>query len=185
MARGRPSKKTHIVLAACELFTRQGYQATSIDQVVVAAAVSKPTVYSNFPTKLVLWEEVLEHIVNNASQALAAQTRHMAEHASSSLEAWLAIWDTWLACAENLAVYRIFLGEQHKMNAALMAKFDQFEAELMTALQAWQKHFQISSQIFVQMEALSRQYQLMPALLNKPIDKNQCLLPQLDWLLNQ
>ncbi|BFM47839.1 TetR/AcrR family transcriptional regulator [Marinomonas sp. THO17] len=183
MARGRPSKKSHIVIAACDLFTLQGYQATSIDQVVAAAGVSKPTVYSNFPTKLALWEEVLEHIVSQATPSMTEKRLAFAEQPHSALAAWLAIWESWSSLPENLAVYRIFLGEQHKMNDQLLAKFDLFETLLMSALQAWQGHFKVSSQVFVQMEALSRQYILMPRLLNKPIDNEAFMTAQLNWLL--
>ncbi len=70
MARGRPSKKSHIIDTALTLFSRLGYQGTSIDQVVVTAAVSKPTVYSNFSSKQILWNQALERIIETAKRDL-------------------------------------------------------------------------------------------------------------------
>ena len=70
MARGRPSKRQHIIDTAQSLFAELGYQGTSIDLVVQTAAVSKPTVYSNFPTKQVLWASVLEQVSEHSREAL-------------------------------------------------------------------------------------------------------------------
>lgn len=49
--RGYTNAKEKIVEAASELFFRQGYQATTIDQVIEHSGVSRPTVYSHFKTK--------------------------------------------------------------------------------------------------------------------------------------
>lgn len=40
-----------ILDAAFELFYAQGYQGTTVDQVIAKSGISKPTVYSYFPTK--------------------------------------------------------------------------------------------------------------------------------------
>ncbi len=50
-ARPKSDARERIVNAACELFYKQGYHSTSVDQVIAAAGVSKPTVYNYFPTK--------------------------------------------------------------------------------------------------------------------------------------
>ena len=49
--RGYSNAKEKIVEAASGLFFRQGYQATTIDQVIEQSGVSRPTVYSHFKTK--------------------------------------------------------------------------------------------------------------------------------------
>ena len=53
------SKKDHIVATALPLFLEQGFKGTSIDMVVKASGVSKPTVYNHFPDKSALMETVL------------------------------------------------------------------------------------------------------------------------------
>lgn len=43
--------KDRIIQAAFDLFYNQGYQATTIDQVIEKSGVSRPTVYTHFSTK--------------------------------------------------------------------------------------------------------------------------------------
>ncbi|MCC6921694.1 MAG: TetR/AcrR family transcriptional regulator [Nitrosomonas sp.] len=56
------SQKTRqkIIDAAFELFYSQGYQSTTMDQVIEASGVSKPTVYIYFSSKEVLCVEYLK-----------------------------------------------------------------------------------------------------------------------------
>lgn len=52
--RGRPpsKKKRQLILdAATRLFTEQGYEGTSVEDIAIAAGVSKQTVYSHFGSK--------------------------------------------------------------------------------------------------------------------------------------
>ena len=52
MTTTRMSKtREKIVEAASDLFYRQGYQATVVNQIVEQAGVSKPTFYAHFPSK--------------------------------------------------------------------------------------------------------------------------------------
>lgn len=59
-----PKKKAEtrgrIIDAAYDLFYRQGYQGTTMDQVIEACGLSKPTVYAYFPTKEELCTAYLE-----------------------------------------------------------------------------------------------------------------------------
>lgn len=57
--RGRPNKRDVVLQAAKEQFLTHGFAETSIDEVVAAAGVSKPTVYAHFPTKEALLEAVV------------------------------------------------------------------------------------------------------------------------------
>ena len=43
--------KIKIIDAASELFYKQGYQATTIDQIIKLSGISRPTMYSHFATK--------------------------------------------------------------------------------------------------------------------------------------
>ncbi len=52
--RGRPrseEKRRRILEAATRLFTEQGYEGTSVDDIAAAAGVSKQTVYSHYESK--------------------------------------------------------------------------------------------------------------------------------------
>lgn len=53
------TKREAILNAARDLFLEHGFASTSVDAVTVASGVSKPTVYSHFPTKEALLEAVV------------------------------------------------------------------------------------------------------------------------------
>lgn len=55
----RPSKRSDILKAARDLFLEHGFASTSVDAVVAASGVSKPTVYSHFSSKEALLEAVV------------------------------------------------------------------------------------------------------------------------------
>ncbi len=66
--RGRPKelhKRGQILQASGELFIRQGFQHTSMDQIAVNADVSKQTIYSYFNNKEQLFAEVISHKVRS------------------------------------------------------------------------------------------------------------------------
>lgn len=184
MARGRPSKKAHIVEAACGLFTQQGYQSTSIDQVVVTAGVSKPTVYSNFPTKLVLWETALASLTEQAQDEMQkVLVRLQAKKNLTLISGWILLWETWVNKADRLAVYRILLGEQHKMLPSTFSLFTEFEAVLESTLLAWIAEFAVSPMNFFALKAVSREALLTPALMNQAMMVKTELESQLDGLM--
>lgn len=168
MARGRPSKKGIIAEAASELFTKQGYQATSIDQVVVAAGVSKPTVYSNFPTKLALWETVLEALIESSKAEMTTLLHNQKVTASDFTQGWIALWEAWTAKPERLAVYLIMLGEQHKMAHTSFELFVEFESVLGDILMQCLEEAQIALEYFFILKAISKEAVLMPALMKQP-----------------
>ncbi len=60
--RGRPrdpSKREALLAAARGLFLDKGFDAVSMDEVLLAAGVSRVTLYSNFPNKAALLEAVI------------------------------------------------------------------------------------------------------------------------------
>jgi AcrR family transcriptional regulator len=178
MARGRPSKRQLIIDTATVLFCELGYQGTSIDQVVIKAGVSKPTVYSNFATKQVLWCAVMEDVL--------VSTQHTANDLSPATvdwpSSWLAIWQEWLASPMRVAIYRIMLGESHKMEVQATRCFQQLEQLLEHRLQrCWHQHgLYLSFNAQAAIIACSQQQLLMPLLRRQTIDAN---LPRLRALL--
>ena len=184
MARGRPSKKDHIVKVASVLFNEQGYQSTSIDQVVLEAAVSKPTVYSNFPAKLVLWENVLTLLTEQAQQEMKARLDTLQVKTEITLiTGWITLWEEWVNKPERLAVYRILLGEQHKMASSTFVLFSEFETVLETTLMAWIDRFSVSPMNFFALKAVSKEALLMPALFNQKKMEKKELTQQLNGLM--
>lgn len=127
MARGRPSKKQHIIAVASQLFAKYGYQGTSIDLVVREAGVSKPTVYNNFPSKQALLQALI------SEQAALAQSRYLqiisedALHFSDKIH---HLYQQLIIHPAQLAIYKILYGESHKLDPSSVIMCQQFEKNL-------------------------------------------------------
>lgn len=99
--------------AAAALFLERGYQATSMDEIAARAGVSKQTIYTHFPNKEVLFEDL---VLGNASRvdAFLADLQALYDRAGD-LEAGLrAVARTYLAFVvrpEVLRLRRLVLGE--------------------------------------------------------------------------
>ena len=65
---GRPSKEdaaetaNRIIDTAARLFSGQGFAATSIEQIASACSAGKDTIYRRFPSKVALFEAVVERL---------------------------------------------------------------------------------------------------------------------------
>jgi TetR/AcrR family transcriptional repressor of mexJK operon len=66
-------KRRAILAAATTLFLREGYLATSMDQIAAAASVSKQTVYKQFADKQSLFREIVTGTVAEISDPVAEQ----------------------------------------------------------------------------------------------------------------
>lgn len=66
MARWEPGARERLVLAAVDLFTEQGYDATTVTQIAERAGVTKSTFFRHFPDKrelLVAGQETLSRLL--------------------------------------------------------------------------------------------------------------------------
>jgi AcrR family transcriptional regulator len=68
MARWQPGARERLVVAAVELFTEQGYDATTVTQIAARAGVAKSTLFRYFPDK----REILAAGQETLSQLLSA-----------------------------------------------------------------------------------------------------------------
>src|SRR6266536_2520317 len=77
---GRSTKKPRAILdAATEVFLQKGYLATNMDEIAALAAVSKQTVYKNFPSKETLFIEIVSSVTNRASDRVHTEMPNLAE----------------------------------------------------------------------------------------------------------
>ena len=58
----RDDRKRQLLEEAKQLFVRHGYQSTTTEKIARAAGVSEPVLYRHFPSKKVLFLEVLQEI---------------------------------------------------------------------------------------------------------------------------
>jgi AcrR family transcriptional regulator len=66
MARWEPGARERLVIAAADLFTEQGYDATTVAQIAERAGVTKSTLFRHFPDKreiLVAGQETLSRLL--------------------------------------------------------------------------------------------------------------------------
>ena len=66
MSRWEPGARERLVVAAVDLFTEQGYDATTVTQIAERAGVTKSTFFRYFPDKrdiLVAGQETLSHLL--------------------------------------------------------------------------------------------------------------------------
>jgi AcrR family transcriptional regulator len=67
MGRWEPGARERLVVAAVDLFTEQGYDATTVAQIVARAGVTKSTFFRHFPDKrelLVAGQETLSRLLS-------------------------------------------------------------------------------------------------------------------------
>jgi TetR/AcrR family transcriptional repressor of mexJK operon len=77
---GRSAKKRQAILkAATEVFLEKGYLATNMDEIAALAAVSKQTVYKNFPSKETLFVEIVRNMTNQAGDRVHNEMPDLAE----------------------------------------------------------------------------------------------------------
>ena len=72
---GRTAEKRQAILStATELFLRNGFRGTSMDELASQAGVSKQTVYKQFTDKERLFREIIEGVTANAQAVISALT---------------------------------------------------------------------------------------------------------------
>jgi AcrR family transcriptional regulator len=97
--------RSAILRAASDLFGRQGYAATSVDDIAAAAGVAKGAVYHHFASKERLFEPVLEA----TTAALARQVMMKAETASDVWDALAVATEAYFELASTGAAAQIVL----------------------------------------------------------------------------
>src|SRR6186997_1891609 len=88
------STKRTLVDVAEELFTENGYAATSLDAIVAGADVTKGALYHHYSGKQALFEAVFERVETDASRAIdrALKGKHDPwEKAQAGLRAFLDV----------------------------------------------------------------------------------------------
>lgn len=116
----RASKKEFIVETATGVFLANGYKGTSIDRVVAACQVSKPTVYNHFPDKSMLMTAVM--------------TSWLAKHVVPAIEVsgedafWAFLERHWWE-PETVAMYRLVIGEGRHFTESAQQFWRQFDEQ--------------------------------------------------------
>lgn len=112
-AEGSEALSRRILRTATRLFIAQGYAATSMEQVALAAGAGKQTIYRRYPSKEWLFAAVIEDLTSALTESV-----HVAE--ASSSDPLRALRDTCRAALEvvtrpeTVAIYRVLIAESQR-----------------------------------------------------------------------
>jgi AcrR family transcriptional regulator len=93
--------------SATALFAERGYARTSLDEIALAARVTKGALYGHFPSKQALFRAVLQEL----EAATTAEVRRAAEAAATPWEAATTGLDTFLRACCNTVYGKVVMRE--------------------------------------------------------------------------
>jgi AcrR family transcriptional regulator len=114
-----PGGRQRIVAAAVALFAEQGYDATSVNQVVARAGVAKGALYHHFESKDDLLYEVYRELVD---RQLAGLRTILAEDRPPAATLRALIDDLVSTTAASAAEAKVFARESHRLGDANQAR---------------------------------------------------------------
>src|SRR5687768_13564780 len=93
MQRRGDDLRDHLVGTATDLFYREGFRATGVDQIALAAGVAKRSLYNHFASKQELIVEVLRRRHEAWRSSLASALTERAAEPVGKLLAWFDVLD--------------------------------------------------------------------------------------------
>lgn len=130
-------KRERIVAAAVELFYRQGYGRTTLEQVADAMDVTKPFIYAHFPSKADLLAEICSRAIRHANEVL---NRILLEEGSHTERLGRIFQEFLLAVLDNQAHAVIYSREETELRQtdrdAINSLRRSFDRKLVSLLQA-------------------------------------------------
>ncbi|MEO6703989.1 MAG: TetR/AcrR family transcriptional regulator [Jatrophihabitantaceae bacterium] len=118
-ARPEPGTRQRIVNAAVSLFAEQGFDATSVNQVVARAGVAKGALYHHFESKDDLLYEVYRELVD---RQLSGLHRILAEGMGPARTVRALIADLVCTTAAAAAEAKVFARESHRLGDVNQAR---------------------------------------------------------------
>jgi TetR/AcrR family transcriptional repressor of mexJK operon len=103
-----------LVEAAREAFIREGYGATSINEIARSARVSKNTLYARFPTKAALFQEIVARQIASVEEQLKPFSGGSAEALEDKLRTYLNVSLKRSLDPDMRAINRLILAESSR-----------------------------------------------------------------------
>src|SRR3970040_474034 len=104
MANTGPETRQHILRAALKRFAHCGYAATSVQQIVGDARVSKPALYYYFPDKAGLFQALVTEALDERFRAMQEAAARSAGFREQLVEILTVLFDY---CRKNRELMRI------------------------------------------------------------------------------
>ncbi len=112
----RPSKRDEILKVAGDLFMAHGYRRVSIDQIVEAVPISKPTLYAHFEDKSELFVAIIQR-----------RCARLMEHMQSAIEAGESVDETLYGIGYQF-LEMVMSKQSIQMHRMLTSEIDEFPA---------------------------------------------------------
>ena len=105
----RDQRRAQLLDTAIPLFTQQGFQATSMDDIATAAGVTKPVLYQHFDSK----EELYGEVVRVTGEQLLAGVQGLARLEGSTAHKVRVGLDRFYRLVTEQSTLRLFTGDEH------------------------------------------------------------------------
>ncbi|MEU6733112.1 TetR/AcrR family transcriptional regulator [Streptomyces physcomitrii] len=113
----RGATRQKVFEAAVALIAEQGFSATTVDEIAERAGVAKGTVYYNFASKSILFEELLRHGVALLTASLSGAAEESARAGGSQVDALDAMIGAGLGFIERYpAITTMYVSELWRAN---------------------------------------------------------------------
>lgn len=115
----REATRQKLYEAAVTLIAEQGFSATTVDEIAERAGVAKGTVYYNFASKSVLFEELLRHGVGLLTASLRQAAELTAREGGSKVDALDAMVRAGLVFIDRYPAFtQLYVAELWRTNRA-------------------------------------------------------------------
>lgn len=115
----RQATRQKLYEAAVTLIAEQGFSATTVDEIAERAGVAKGTVYYNFASKTVLFEELLRHGVGLLTASLRTAEQETAARGGSRVDALDAMIRAGLVFIDRYPAFtQLYVAELWRTNRA-------------------------------------------------------------------
>ena len=133
----RGNTKQEILEAALDLFSVQGFEATSISQIASAVGIRKASLYSHFESKQAILDAIVKDVLEQyAEHSIFARADW--ENSSDTMEKQVLTSDT--ASQMILGQIRYILHDPHISKARKMLVMEQFQNPELAKLQTKQNY---------------------------------------------
>lgn len=115
----REATRQKLYEAAVTLIAEKGFSATTVDEIAERAGVAKGTVYYNFASKSVLFEELLRHGVGLLTASLREAAEHTAREGGGKVDALDAMIRAGLVFIDRYPAFtQLYVAELWRTNRA-------------------------------------------------------------------
>jgi len=106
-------KRGHILVAAKDVFSREGFAQAGMEQVARLAGVSTATLYAHFPSKAELFRVVVEATITDLAGAIPASAA-IAGDARTRLTAFATAYAVFYSDPTSRALFRMVIAERKR-----------------------------------------------------------------------